>query len=70
MNKMKCSLCGCTGIHACTGDLSKIKKTVDMSLYSKYNTIEEAIDHIRRSEAEQRKSRREDHRHDRNSRRS
>lgn len=52
-NKIKCPRCGCTGIHACMGDTLKIK-SVDMASISKYNTLEEAIEHIRRSEAKQR----------------
>lgn len=45
----KCSICGCTGIHACLGNNSKLK-TVDMKNYSKYNNIKDAINHIRMSE--------------------
>lgn len=45
----KCPQCGCTGIHACMG--KPLKKGVDMSQHSMYSTLEEAIDHIRKSEA-------------------
>lgn len=51
----KCSQCGCTGVHACLG--KPVLKQVDMPLNSKYSTIEEAIEHIRKSEAKQKKER-------------
>lgn len=60
----KCPQCGCTGIHACMG--KPVQKVVDMAQYSKYSTLEEAIDHIRRSEAEQRLKRREERKNGRN----
>lgn len=60
----KCPQCGSTGIHACAG--KTVQKVVDMSQYSKYSTLEEAIDHIRRSEAEQRLKKREERKNGRN----
>lgn len=48
LNRAKCSQCGCTGIHACMG--KPLKKGVDMSQYSMYSTLGEAINHIRKSE--------------------
>ncbi len=59
--KLKCPRCGCTGIHACLGDTSKIKK-VDIGRISKYDTLEEAIEHIRRSEAKERLQKRRERR--------
>lgn len=43
----------------------KVQQTVDISKLSKYNTIEEAIEHIRRSEAKQRINRRKERKNDR-----
>jgi len=51
--KDKCLRCGCTGIHACMGDTSSVK-SVDSQRLSTYNTIDEAIEHIRISEAKAR----------------
>ncbi|AFC21920.1 hypothetical protein GAP32_462A [Cronobacter phage vB_CsaM_GAP32] len=55
LNSSKCSKCGCTGIHACMGDINQ--PGLDNRNLGIYNTLEEAIDHVRRSEAKTRRKR-------------
>lgn len=49
---MKCSKCGCEGIHACMGDISKPNPLDEKSALRYYNRINDAIERIRKSEAE------------------
>jgi len=62
-----CPRCGCKGIHACMGD-NKVLKTVDMSTISKYNSLEDAINHIRISEAKRRQKGQEERKDDKRNR--
>ncbi len=50
---LKCSLCGCTGVHACLGKISEGTENVDIG--SVYDNINDAIEHIIRLEERRRK---------------
>lgn len=47
----KCPRCGCEGIHACMGENS-VNNGLDLNNPAMYNRLKDAIEHIRKSEAE------------------